>query len=411
MKQLLNVFRFEFTEMLKRKAVIISTVIIAVIGFAATFAPTLLMNSGTEEDPQAPTETETVFYSGIYIENQSVTDEVKEHFYSMFDVVTFVGSKDLLQQWIQEERINSGFVIHELDSYTYYSKDESIFSDDKMIFEEVMRNMIVESRFEEAGIDQQQVIDMQNVFFKVDNIQMGKTASNGMFIAYVILFIMYMLILLYGQTVATSVAREKDSRTMELLITSTKPKTLILGKVLAMGALGILQVSIILILFLIGFNINKGNYPVLILTLIQGSMTFDVAMVYILFSVSGYILYLFIFAALGSLVSKVEDVNSVVQPITYIFVIAYMIASFAMQLPASTVVKVSSYIPFVSIFTMPIRNMLTTVGGGEIVVSMIIMILVTFIMAWGSIYIYRFGSLNYGNRIKLSTIFKSLKKR
>lgn len=407
MNQLKNVFTFEFMEMLKRKTVVISTVVIAVVGFALTFAPRLLGNDSSNE---AGYDNDYSVYlnSGIVINN----DELKDvrALFSKIQGVVILENAEAIEKALDDKTIATGFLVKSLESYTFYSHDEDVYNSDRSVFESILSKYVVDTRLEEANINPSDVYEAMDVQFQVDEVITGKTAANGMFIAFAILFIMYMLILLYGQSVATSVAREKDSRTMELLITSTKPKVLILGKVFAVGLLGILQISIILLGFYLGYIINKASYPEMIVTLIGGALNLKSALVYIVFSTSGYILYLFIYAALGSLVSKVEDVNSVVQPITYIFFIAYMVASFAMQMPASGFVKISSYIPFISMFTMPIRNMLTTVSALEIMISLIIMIGTTCLMALSSIYIYRFGSLNYGNKIKLKHVFKSLKK-
>lgn len=406
MNQLKNVFTFEFMEMLKRKTVVISTVVIAVVGFALTFAPRLLGNDSSNESSY-DNDYSVYLNSGIVIDN----DELKDvrALFSKIEGVVILENEEAIEKALEDKTIATGFLVKSLESYTFYSHDEDVYNSDRSAFESILSKYVVDTRLEEANINPLDVYAAMDVQFQVDEVITGKKAANGMFIAFAILFIMYMLILLYGQSVATSVAREKDSRTMELLITSTKPKVLILGKVFAVGLLGILQISIILLGFYLGYIINKGSYPEMIVTLIGGALNLKSALVYIVFSTSGYILYLFIYAALGSLVSKVEDVNSVVQPITYIFFIAYMIASFAMQMPASGFVKISSYIPFISMFTMPIRNMLTTVSTLEILISLIIMIGTTWVMALSSIYIYRFGSLNYGNKIKLKHVLKSLK--
>ena len=160
----------------------------------------------------------------------------------------------------------------------------------------------------------------------------------------------------------------------------------------------------------IGYIANMSNYPDNITNMIKGSMTLDTLFVYVVFSILGYILYLFIYASLGSLVSKVEDVNKAVAPITFLFLIAYFAAVLAMNAPDTFIIKVSSYIPFISIFTMPVRYMFTTVPLVSILSSIIIMILTVILFAALSIYIYRFGSLNYGNRLTLSEVVKSFKR-
>ena len=122
----------------------------------------------------------------------------------------------------------------------------------------------------------------------------------------------------------------------------------------------------------------------------------------------GYLLYLFIYAALGSLVSRMEDLTASLSSITIIFVIAYVIASTGMTAPNTAIVRYSSFIPFVSLFTTPIRYMLTSVNGLEIITSLMIMAASTFGIACLSIYIYRQGSLNYGNKMSLIKVTRTL---
>lgn len=284
-----------------------------------------------------------------------------------------------------------------------------MFGFEDSIIEDTLKTMAIDENFKGSNIDVSDARNAMNVSITSEIEAIGKDSSQGFFIAYVILFAMYMLILFFGQSVATSVAREKDSRTMELLITSTDPKVLILGKVFAMGAVGLLQVGTILLSVFIGFMLNKVNYDPDILMMVQGSLTVSTALVYFVFSVAGYILYLYIFAALGSLISKVEDVSSATTPITVLFVIAFFIASSSLSAPDSQLTIISSYVPFVSLFTMPIRFMLTSVNWIEIVISMAIMILSTLVIAKISVYIYRFGSLNYGNKLKIKDIIKAKK--
>jgi ABC-type Na+ efflux pump, permease component len=183
---------------------------------------------------------------------------------------------------------------------------------------------------------------------------------------------------------------------------------LILGKVLANSLFGCLQIALLIAVGIVGFAINRVNYPPEILMFIQGSMDVNTAVIYVLFSVTGYVMYLFLYAAFGSLVSRLEDVGNAISPIMVIFVAAYMIASLSMNMPNSTLSIVSSYIPFTALFIMPIRNMLTTVGFMEIAISLGLMILTTYLMIVVSVYIYRMGSLNYGNKVKMGTLIKGI---
>lgn len=407
MKQFNTVFKFELKGMLRNKSMIITTIIMFVISLIITTIPSFFVWFGNDENDTTPDEGIAEIISGFKLVYDNA--ELEETLSPILGKKAYT-SQDKLQKAVSDEIIKSGFVVHNYNNYTYISYDRSSDSYEQIIFEDMLASANHKRRFLQEGIDGDMVNEIINQPIEYNNVVLGKDAGSGMAIAYAIIFIMYMLILLYGNNVANSVAREKDSRTMELLITSTKPKILIIGKVAAAGLMGVLQVSSIIIATFIGFMLNKVNYPQYLLDMVQGSITIDTLVVYILFSVLGYILYLFIYASLGSLVSKVEDVATAVAPVTVLFVFAYFSASIAMQLPDNSIIKITSFIPFVSLFTMPIRYMLTSVNLVSVLLSSVIMVVTVILFAALSIYIYRFGSLNYGNRIKLREIIKSLKR-
>lgn len=412
MRSLGLIFKFELKETLRKKSLIISTLILAVIALVVTSIPSFIVlfdkPGTTDEVPpgnQEFVEDERIDFDAGFV---FIMDEDLKVIESVVKVETVFDSEESLTKAIESEEVAAGFVVESLTQFKYITKDQSVFASDSEIFSGLLRDIAVQNQFAQEGIDYNKVNEILATEIKVESITLGKDASLGMPIAFAIMFLLYMVILMYGNGVSTSVAREKDSRTMELLITSTGTKELILGKVAAAGVAGVLQMGIILGATFLGFFISKSNYPPELLMMIQGEMSLNVIIVYILFSVLGYILYLFIFAALGSLVSKVEDVAGVVTPITMIFVVAYFIASLAMQMPDSKLTIISSYIPFVSMFTMPIRYMLTTVNSVELLISFGIMVLSTYLLAVLSMMIYRYGSLNYGNKLKLSKVVKDL---
>ncbi|CAM4189879.1 ABC transporter permease [Erysipelothrix aquatica] len=405
MKNLSTVFRFEFLEMAKKRSTIISTLVITMILVAMTFVPSLFLNKGSSDNTSTTTEPETYETLGVVVDDTSIHAPV----FKALPGIHVYSSETALKEAVEDETVTDGIIIKSDTSYSMLTLKSSMFNQNQQIVEAIMTQNVIDTNLAQKGIDPNQVREASTVSLSNSVQILGKDASQSTFVAFGVLFVLYMLILLYGQSVATSVAREKDSRTMELLITSTKPKVLILGKVLAVGLIGILQVVVMILGLTLGYMINKGNYPEFITAMIQASITWDAALIYAIFSISGYFLYLFIFASLGSLVTKVEDVSSAVTPITFVFVIAYLLASFAMGMPDATVIKFASYIPFVSLFTTPIRYMMTTVPVYELVASLVLMIGVTVAIANLSIYIYRKGSLNYGNRMKFSDILKQRK--
>ncbi len=407
MKQFKTVFKFELKGMMRNKSLMITTIVMCVILLIVTTIPTVFVLFGNDPDTATPG-----FQNPEVVDKFIVVygNEELEKTLSPFLGEKTYSSEVELNKAISNKEVKSGFMINDYTNYTYISYDRGSDTMEQRIFEDILSRANEQRLFAQEGLDSVKIYKILEQPIEYNNVTLGKDAGSGVVIAFSVMFIMYMLILLYGTNVATAVAREKDSRTMELLITSTKPKTLILGKVAAAGTMGVLQVSAMIFVAVIGFMLNKVNYPDFILDMIQGSMTMDTTVVYVLFSILGYILYLFIYASLGSLVSKVEDVNSAVAPVTFLFVFAYLSANFAIQSPDNTFVKVTSFIPFVSLFTMPIRYMFTSVPLLSILASSAIMVVTVVLLAALSIYIYRFGSLNYGNRIKLKDIVKSFKR-
>lgn len=412
MNKLKTVFSFEFLSIIKKRTIVITTLILCLISLAATFVPRIFSSSASDADDSAATATVPFDQSyGFVFDSEADQTLIVKAF--QLEPAQILSSEGALKDAISQEKptILYGFVVHSLTNYTYYVEDRSMYDSAPNIYESLMTSVITNSRLESNGIDPQVVQEATTVVMEGQSVVLGRDSGQGFIIAYVFMFVIYMLIILYGQNVSVSVAREKDSRTMELLITSTNPKTLIIGKVLAAGCAGIVQVMAIVLSVVIGFMINQSAYPEAILTMFSSTLSPLNLIIFALFSLSGYLLYLFIFAALGSLVSKVEDVSSSIAPVTYVFVIAFAVATFALYAPSASFVVISSYIPFVSIFTMPIRAMMVSVGWIEIIISLIIMIATTVVLAMLSVYIYRYGSLNYGNKLKLSTIFKSIKQK
>lgn len=412
MKKFKTVFNFEFKTISRNKSLIVSTIILSVISLIVTSLPFIIDVFAKDKADEGVNEpADSINFNDDYF--VILDKENSDTYRVLFDIKPeqMLKTESELNIVLKENKDAHGFIIKDIRNAQIISNSSSQGSETAVKFEGLMNKTYLKQKYESLGIDYELVQEVQNNDLKLDYISLGKDGLQGMVFAYVILFTMYMLILLYGTNVATSVAREKDSRTMELLITSTKPRTLILGKVAAAGLMGVIQVLTVLAFAGLGILISKNYYPPELLSVIFGQLSIDLIFVYAIFSVSGYLLYLFIYASMGSLVSKVEDVSKAVAPITYVFIIAYLAATMAMQFPGNKIIILSSYVPFVSLFTMPIRYMLSNVTLLEVAISMALMLIVTYALAQLSIYIYRYGSLNYGNKLKIKEIFKSIKNK
>lgn len=218
-----------------------------------------------------------------------------------------------------------------------------------------------------------------------------------------------------GQIASMNVAREKNDRTMELLITSTDSRNLIHGKVLASFVQSIVTLLAVVVSVIVGLIINKDSIDTLLETLSKLNFTLDpiVILIFLAFFIVGYILYLYIYAALGATVSNTEEINTALGPIMIIVVLVYLATVFALSLPDpdNIVLKILSFIPFSSMFVIHTRYAITDMTLMEVGISFGILLVTTLILSAISVRIYRSASLNYGNRDKLSNKIRKKFKR
>jgi ABC-2 type transport system permease protein len=132
----------------------------------------------------------------------------------------------------------------------------------------------------------------------------------------------------------------------------------------------------------------------------------------LIFFVLGFLIYAFLYGAIGSTASKLEDLNTTVMPVTYLFVFAFIVVMTSMSSGTldSTLMKVCSYIPFTSPIAMFTRIAMSTVSLWEILLSMGILIASVVGVGVLSAKIYRVGVLLYGTPPKLGAIIKAIRK-
>jgi ABC-2 type transport system permease protein len=223
-------------------------------------------------------------------------------------------------------------------------------------------------------------------------------------------FALYMVILLYGQMVATNVASEKSSRAMELLITSAKPTSMMFGKVIASCLAGLSQLIAIFGSSLVFYALNKDYWAD---NMIMDSI-FNIPpelLVYMLvYFILGFLLYAFLFGAVGSTVSKMEDISTSISPINFLFVAGFLVAITGMTSgdTASPLMVFCSYFPFTASSVMFTRIAMSTVPLYEVILSMAILAGSTVGIGVIAAKIYRLGVLMYGKPPKITSLVKMI---
>ena len=199
---------------------------------------------------------------------------------------------------------------------------------------------------------------------------------------------------------------------MENLVTSTSPTKIVIGKTIAMGLVGLGQLVGLILVAVLSYKIFIPSDFDFISKILSGlSINISDVLICLIYFILGYTVYAFLSAVTGATVSKAEDVQSASAPISLIAVISFYLAYFTSTMPNSSASKFASIFPFSSAFSMPGRILAGAVTGGEVVTSIIVLIVTAVVLAIISIKVYSEATLHYGDRLKIKDLFKLYKQK
>ena len=293
----------------------------------------------------------------------------------------------------------------------YHAKNLSDFS--IRALEESVSAAISERRLVRAGFDATQIsiymkpVDMKK--FKID--VSGESKEGGMrqdfMIAFALLFFLYMTVLFYGLFVMRGVIEEKQSRIIEVLISSVRPTQMMIGKLIGIGLVGLTQIGIwalsTAVLSSVGiamFAAPGARVP---------SVPTSLLIYFVLYFVLGFFLYATLYAAVGAIVSSEEDAQQVQFPVTMLLVVPMMIFGLVMSNPNSTMSIVLSMVPFFAPTLMMLRIAVINPPVWQVALSMVIMLVTIVGLLWLAAKIYRVGILMYGKRPNLAELGRWLR--
>ncbi len=235
--------------------------------------------------------------------------------------------------------------------------------------------------------------------------------GGAVLLSYVVVILTFMAILTYGNWVAQSVAEEKSGRVMELLITAATPRQLLIGKVFGTGAAGLTQYVALIAAFAIGLVITG---PVAGALGAEGQAPFELPQVdpgfiavFTLFFLLGFLLYCTLYAAAGSMVSRVEDAQQAAGPLIYLAIGGYLISFFAPNDPDGQLISIASIIPFFSPYLMPTRMLLGNPAAWEVALAVVLLALTLAVAMWVAARVYSAGVLLYGQRVGLRSVWRA----
>ena len=406
MHDIITVMKFTIKDMVKRKSFIISTLIILALIVVGFNIPNIIKNMSGENTGDKL----------LIVDNENI----------------FEGNLELLKQMDLGYDIEIGLAT--FDEIKTKIENDEIY--DAIIIEEQANNVkiryIVESTTMMTGVPEQVVNMINNLY---TNIQIGKLglteaelqsitpnfeftleqtdeeeASGNVLVIMLMSIVLFYAIYFCAYQVSSSITTEKTSKIMETLVTSTSPRTIVLGKTIGIGIVGLVQLILIVATALISAK-TFLNPEILNSVLDMSNITLYLGIITIVYFILGYFAYALLYALTGSTVSKPEDIQSANQPVALITVLGFYLAYFTMMNPTSELNSFASLLPISSPFCMPFRIMMGLASGKDVAISIAILVITIFIISKVAIKIYSNAILNYGTKMGIKDIINMYKEK
>lgn len=412
MKKFGVIFQYELMNYIKNESYVITTVIIALVAGIIMFVPNFIdigsvtgENKNDVSDENSGADSDSTIL--VYDKSGMVTDiSFIQNFYPDDAIKKASGENELIDK-VKADEVSAGFVVNSLTDYDYYVYNQSMTDDNQAVFTQVMTVLNQMVYCQKNGIDYASLTQAFNPQIDCHENILGKDMGSNYWYCYGLVMIIFMIIIMYGSMVATSVTQEKSNRTMEVLVTSVDTNLLFFAKVLAGAVAALIQSAVMLGTVLISYKINQDKWGGMLNMVLD--IPANVLVVFALFGIGGFLFYTFIYGAMGALVSKTEDINKSAGGVQMVIMIVYFITLASLTDVDGIMIKVTSFLPVSSYSAMFARVAMGSVNTWEIVVSFIILVASIVVVGIIGAKIYRMGTLRYGNPIKLSNAFKSIK--
>lgn len=406
MRNLGVVTSFTINEMVKRKSFIISTIVILLMIVIAFNIPNIMQKfdaNGNENllilDPENLFEGQienlnelNLGYQFNVLNEDLSEDEIKQKVENDFDAcIKFTKGENAnvkMEYIVESAAMNYGEI-----PQTLVATFTNLYSNVQI----TKLNLTPE---------QLQAIEPQ---FETSLVETDENAAKGnVFIMMMISIVLFYAVFFCAGQVSTAITTEKTSKIIETLVTSTDSKTIVLGKTIGIGIVGLIQVILMIVVALVSAKFCMD--PEVLNSIFDVSaITPTLFIITLVYFCLGYGLYSLFFALTGATVSKPEDVQSANGPVSFIAVIGFYLAYFSMMNPSSELNKVAGIVPISSPFCMPLRIMMGTATTNEILISIAVLVVSTILVAMIAIKVYSSTILNTGAKLSLRDAIKMAK--
>ena len=407
MKDLKTVIAFSIKDMVKRKSFIISTLIILILIVIGFNIPNIMnaIVGDNEDDGEAKlliVDSTNVFEGTLpslnYME-LGYNVQVANNEVSFEDIKSRIENKDINEAMIIEPKEDGTYKLRYI--VENMTQMDSVPED----LTNAINSLYTNLQISKLGLTQEQIASLSpNFEFTIEQTEEQEVSGNILVIMLLSIVLFYAIYFCAYQ-VSSSITTEKTSKIMETLVTSTSPRTIVLGKTIGIGIVGLIQICVIVAVALI--SAKAFLEPELLNAVLDMSMmTPYLAIMTIVYFILGYFAYALLYALTGSTVSKPEDIQSANTPVAILAVVGFYLSYFTMMNPTSELNQFAAIFPISSPFCMPFRIMMGIATTSEVVLSIVILVITILIIAQVAIKIYSNAILNYGTKMTFKDIVK-----
>lgn len=402
-----TVTKFTMRDMLGRKSFRISTLIILVFIVLAFNVPNIItsITGGNFDDKVLISDPENIF------EDQLSTLNDTDLGYT-FEIAP--ESYDEIKTKLDNGDINSAIMVARVENnitFTYLVDNLATANTaSSQLIIDTLSSLYTNIKIHNLGLSAKQLASVSPTFTtelqQTDDQNIGGNLGVTMLMSVLLFFAIYFC----AYQVSASITVEKTSKIMETLVTSTSPRTIILGKTIGIGIVGLLQILLFVVTAIISAKLFLAPE---ILSALFNISTFTpfLAFITLTYFILGYFAYAFAYALTGSTVSKPEDIQSANMPVAIITMIGFYLAYFTLTDPTSSLNVFAALLPISSPFCMPLRIMMGLASGWEIVLSIVILLAFCYLVAKIAIKIYSNAILNYGSRMTIADMLRTYKEK
>lgn len=346
---------------------------------------------------------------GVIAEDQQITDYLSQSDMGDFHFEAF-SSEDEAKSKLSDEKIDAYMVVTtdngEVSGELF--SENSLGQATQLLIQQQLTGLQSMMRASSLGISPEEVAALsqpagfsrQKVSFDANGeMTIGEDNSAVQYaVSYVATIILFIIILTYAQIIAQEIASEKGTRIMEVILSSTTAQKHFYGKLTGVLLVAVTQMALYGIIFAVGFNQFKDMEIVKsVLDGISLDSIFGPFLWYsLLFMFFGILIYAVLAALCGSLVNKAENTAKAILPVTYLSLGGYMLGLIlGASDPNNIVIRITSYIPFLSSYIMPIRLANETVEISGVLISLIVLVIITFVLMFMSANMYKSNVLVY----------------